>query len=194
VEYANNFKMEKYKETQEKYGAMMGSNKSVCKGAKNSVEMMSWDDAQEFIKKLNMKFKDQKVKFRLPSEAEWEYACRVGTTTAYNTGKTLTKEQAAFDGTDNSGTKTVGTYAANAFGLHDMHGNVYEWCEDYYGPYSKAPKDGTAKTVKQESGRRVLRGGSWFNSPRSSRSAFRYNDTPVIRGNINGFRVVVVSP
>ena len=194
VTFALDFSMGKYEVTQEQYEAIMGTNPAQFKGTKNPVETVSWEDAQKFIETLNMKFKDQKVKFRLPSEAEWEYACRVGTTTAYNTGKTLTKEQAAFDGTDNSGTKTVGTYAANAFGLHDMHGNVYEWCEDYYGPYSKAPKDGTAQTIKQESDRRVLRGGSWFNYSWYCRSAFRNFYTPVDRSNLVGFRVVVVSP
>jgi len=168
-------------------------NPARFKGPKNPVESVSWNDVQEYLKKLNEKFKDQKVKSRLPSEAEWEYACRAGTTTAYNTGKSLTKEQAAAsDGTGNSGTKAVGTYAANAFGLHDMHGNVYEWCEDYYGPYSKAPKDGTAQLVKQSNDACVIRGGHWNNYVRICRSAFRHSNSPSSRSySIIGFRVVV---
>ena len=122
------------------------------------------------------------------------YACRAGTTTAYNTGKALTEEQAAFDGTGNIGTTTVGKYAANAFGLHDMHGNIYEWCEDYYGPYSKAPKDGSAQTIKQESVRRMLRGGCWYLGSRDCRSAYRSSFSLDVRYFYTGFRVVAVLP
>jgi len=149
VTFGRDFSMGKYEVTQEQYEAIMGMNPARFKGAKNPVEGVSWEDAEEFMEKLNEKFKGQKVKFRLPSEAVWEYACRAGTTTEYNTGNTLTIEQAAFDIRDNSGPKAVGTYAANAFGLHDMHGDVYEWCEDYCGPYSNAPMDGTAQTIKK---------------------------------------------
>ena len=188
VTFAHNFAMGKYEVTQEQYEAIMGGNPANYTGAKRPVEKVSWNDAQEFIKKLNDKFKDRKVKFRLPSEAEWEYACRAGTTTGYNTGKTLTKADAQFDGTSNEGTKPVGSFKPNAFGLYDMHGNVREWCEDYAGPYSKAPKDGAAQLLKQSNDIiRVVRGGSWYYNARNCRSAYRVNSSPSSRYSFIGF-------
>ena len=190
VSFGHDYYMGKYEVTQEQYQAIMGDNPSQFKGDKNPVEKVSWNDAQDFIKKLNEKFKDRKVKFRLPSEAEWEYACRAATTTPFHCGRTLMKNQANFGG---QATKPVGSFEANAFGLFDMHGNVAEWCEDYYGPYSNAPKDGTAQTLKQSLGVRVLRGGVWLDGARSCRSAYRNVNSADSRGNGGGasFRLVV---
>ena len=201
IKFGHDFSMGKYEVTQEQYEVIMGTNPSGFKGPKNAVEQVSWDNAQEFLKKLNEKFTDRKLEFRLPSEAEWEYACRAGTTTPFHFGKALNGTQANCNGTVPYGTAikgaylekttSVGKYDPNAFGLYDMHGNVREWCEDYYGPYGKSPKDGTAQNVKQSNEVRVLRGGSWFFNPWFCRSAFRSNSSPGNRGSSDGFRVVV---
>lgn len=147
------------------------------------------NDAQSFVKKLNEKFKDQKVKFRLPNEAEWEYSCRAGMTTAYTFGKTITTQQAHFDSDSSLGTKPVGSFQPNAFGLYDMHGNVYEWCEDYYGAYSVAPTDGTPQLAEQSTDVRVLRSGGWSNFASYCRSGFRGSNKSVNHNSTYGFRV-----
>ena len=203
VSFNHDFFLGKFEVTQEQYEAIEGTNPSQFKGAKNPVETVSWDDAQKFVKKLNAKFKDRKVTFRLPSEAEWEYACRAGTTTPFHFGKESNGKQANSDGTipygttvkgpDLQKTTSVGFYEANAFGLHDMHGNVWEWCEDYYGDYKAAPKDGKVQTIKQSreesSERRVVRGGSCYTSSRVSRAAVRFKLAPNSRNQHFGFRV-----
>jgi formylglycine-generating enzyme required for sulfatase activity len=124
--------------------------------------------------------------YRLPSEAEWEYAARAGTTTAYHWGD-------GFDlGRANNGSRTVqvGRYSANAFGLHDVHGNVGEWVRDvWHNNYEGAPTDGSARIAGGDEGRRVLRGGSWFDAPRDLRSANRGRNTPGIRDISTGFRI-----
>jgi len=122
--------------TQAMWASVMGNNPSNFKGVKLPVEQVSWNDCQEFIKKLNeLKAAPAGFKFSLPTEAQWEYACRAGTTTAYHFGNTLTQQQANFGGNQ---TKEVGSYPANAWGLKDMHGNVLEWCLDCYGNYPRA--------------------------------------------------------
>ncbi len=199
VTFGHDYYMGKFEVTQEQYEAITGKNPSKFTGAKNPAETVSWDEAKTFIEKLNEKLKDQNVTFRLPSEAEWEYACRAGTTTPFHFGKELNGKQANSNGKYPYGTtvegpsleKTtpVGGYAANDFGLHDMHGNVWEWCEDYYGPYSAAPKDGKAKTIKQSNDVRVLRGGSWYLIAVICRSAIRNNFAPGDRYSNIGFRV-----
>ena len=147
------FYMGKYEVTQEQWEGVMKNNPSITKGAKLPVENVSWEDCQEFIKKLNAKTNGG---YRLPTEAEWEYACRAGTTTAYSYGDSITKDDA------NVGTgslKAVGGYKPNAFGLYDMHGNVYEWCEDWYGEY---PKGAVTDPMGPETGKAVMyRGGSF---------------------------------
>lgn len=190
IVFGHDFAMGSYEVTQEQYQAIMRTNPSKFKGAKRPVETVSWGNIQAFIKKLNEKFDDYNVTFRLPSEAEWEYACRAGTTTAYNMGRTLTKADANFDVESKAGTKTVGSYRPNAFGLHDMHGNVYEWCEDFPGPYSNAPRDGTAQLTKQSSNIWVLRGGNWSSKVNYCRSAFRYTSSSGAANDSYGFRLV----
>lgn len=147
-----------------------------------AVTCVSWKDAQAYVSWLS-KLTGQS--YRLPSEAEWEYAARAGPTTAY--GGQITEKQANFDG--NVGKMTeVGSYPANAWGLHDMHGNALEWVEDCWnGNYDGAPTDGSA-WLQGDCSQRVLRGGSWFSGPRTVRSAFRYGD-PVFRSDNFGFRV-----
>ena len=175
------FYIGKYEVTQEQYESVMGSNPSSTKGAKLPVTNVSWEDCEEFVKKLNASTKGG---YRLPTEAEWEFACRAGTTTAYSFKDSLAKSDANIDG---DSIKTVGSYTANAFGLYDLHGNVWEWCEDWYGDYPagavtdpKGPEIGTY---------RVVRGGSFNNYESDARSSTRLNLTPSIRYNDLGFRL-----
>jgi formylglycine-generating enzyme required for sulfatase activity len=156
--------------------------------ARRPVINVSWNDAKEYLNWLSQKAGKP---YRLLSEAEWEYAARAGTSTKYAFGDSLDKQQARFsDGKPGIGQTTdVGSYAANAWGLHDMHGNVWEWVEDCYGPnYLQAPSDGSARVIPGCSAR-VLRGGSWDYNPQDLRSAVRYKLPPVYRVDEIGFRV-----
>ena len=184
------FYMGKFEVTQEQYQQVMGSNPSRFKGAQRPVEMAFWDDAKEFCKRAS-----EKCGFvlRLPSEAEWEYACRAGTRTNYHSGDTEADlARAAWYGNNSGGTThPVGQKVANAFGLHDMHGNVWEWCEDDgHENYQGAPKDGQAWINTPRGGSRVLRGGDWDLHPGYCRSAHRGGDLPDSRYGHYGFRVV----
>jgi formylglycine-generating enzyme required for sulfatase activity len=179
------FAMGRYEVTQREWLAVMGSNPSRFSncGMNCPVENVSWNDAQEFLRRLNQR---TGLNYRLPSEAEWEYAARAGTTTAYPWGD-------RFDGgraNNGSSTVAVGGYAANAFGLHDMHGNIWEWVQDiWHDNYAGAPTDGSAWMVGGDPSRRVLRGGSWFNSPQYLRSAIRNWYALGYRGFVTGFRI-----
>ena len=178
------FNIGKYEVKQEQWEAIMGNNPSVTKGAKFPVTDVSWDDSQEFIKKLNEKTNGG---YRLPTEAEWEYACRAGTSTAYSFGDSLTRSDANFYAGYEKSIKPVGSYKPNAFGLYDMHGNVLEWCNDWYQKYPEAavkdpqgPEDGKF---------RVLRGGSFYSNLMGIRSANRDNHVPSLRYSLHGFRL-----
>jgi len=178
------FYMGKNEVTQEQWEAEMGNNRSRTKGAKLPVTDVSWEDCQEFIKKLNKKTDGG---YRLPTEAEWEYACRAGTTTAYSFGDKITPKDANYVGSKIGEPVAVGSYKPNAFGLYDMHGNVWEWCEDWYDDYPAGavtdPKGpGTGKS-------RVLRGGSFNSAGSLARSSNRYVGTPTIRDFYIGFRL-----
>jgi formylglycine-generating enzyme required for sulfatase activity len=186
------FYLGKYPITQEQYQAIMGNNPSKFKdNPKNPVENVDWNDAQEFCQKLSEKMGK---KYRLPSESEWEYACRAGTQTRYYFGddEKLLGEYAWYG--ENSGSKTLpaGQKKPNNWGLYDMSGNVWEWCEDgLHGNYQKAPTDGTAWSKNHSVTSRVLRvlrGGSWGSDPRYCRSACRNCGVGPLYD--NGFRVV----
>ena len=153
------------------------------------VTCVNWDDARAFIAWLNDRagLKNRLDAYRLPSEAEWEYACRAGTTSAYNTGAKIESFQARF--ATREGTSPAGGYPATGYGLRDMHGNVWEWCEDvWHKSYDGAPNDGSAQ-LNGNSSLRVLRGGSWFNDPRNLRSARRGRAYPTVRNGNIGFRL-----
>jgi formylglycine-generating enzyme required for sulfatase activity len=174
--------------TQAMWASVMGNNPSNLKGSKLPVECVSWNDCQEYIAKLNgLGVAPKGYRFSLPTEAQWEYACRAGTTTAYYFGDTLTKEQANFDGNK---TSEVGSYPANAWGLYDMHGNVYEWCMDWYGDYPSGSV--TDPTGAVEGSDRVLRGGYWNTDAKSCRSALRIDGAPSYRSDDCGLRVSLV--
>ncbi len=154
------------------------------KGDNCPVERVSWNDATEFCKRLSAKTGRE---YKLPSEAQWEYACRAGTKTPFHFGETITPELANYNGnyTYNGSpqgkycqkTTEVGSFPANVWGLYDMHGNVFEWClDDYHNNYEQAPTDGTAWIDRDCIETRVgLRGGSWNYDPRNCRSASRFD-------------------
>jgi formylglycine-generating enzyme required for sulfatase activity len=170
------FYMGKFEVTQEQWEAVTGSNPSHFKGAKNPVDRVSWEACQAFIKKLNEKFARANVVFALPTEAEWEYACRAGSTSRYGYGdrEADLEQYAWFEGNAGGKTHPVGQKKPNAWGLYDMHGNVWEWCGDWYdGDYyrNSPPVDPPGPTVVTS---RVLRGGSWSDPAPYCRSSYRY--------------------
>jgi formylglycine-generating enzyme required for sulfatase activity len=184
---------------QAEWKAVMGENPSNFKGDDLPVENVSWNDCQEFIKKLSAK---EGKTYRLPTEAEWEFACRAGTTTPFNTGETISTNDANYDGRAVYGegkrgeyrqkTTLVASFKPNVWGLYDMHGNAWEWCQDWYGEdyYKNSP---AADPTGPETGAsRVLRGGSWDDDPWNCRSAYRFRFNPGFRNNDFGFRLVLV--
>ena len=194
VRLTKGFWIGKYPVTQRQWRNVMGSNPSEFNGDDLPVETVSWEDCQEFIKKVNAALG---CGARLPTEAEWEYACRAGTTTAYFWGNALNGDRANCVGKHPCGTKSkgpylekttpVGKYGANHWGLCDMHGNVWEWCADLYGGYPTGsvsdPKGSTTGDA------RVLRGGGWGSSARYCRSAGRNRSNPGSRSRYYGFRL-----
>ena len=174
--------------TQEQYAAVMGRNPSKFPGARNPVERVSWHDAVEFCARLSEK--DGRT-YRLPTEAEWEYACRAGSTTAYSFGDDPRRldDCAWYSRNSEHRPHEVGLKLPNAWGLYDMHGNVWEWCQDWYadGYRSSAAEDPTGPTSGSY---RCVRGGSWFDYPTPLRSAARGRDSPSNRPDDHGFRVV----
>ncbi|MEO1619800.1 MAG: SUMF1/EgtB/PvdO family nonheme iron enzyme [Cyanobacteria bacterium J06632_3] len=217
----SSFLMGKYLVTQAQWRAVsalpkvshdMEPDPSRFKGDNRPVERVSWDDAVEFCQRLS---RHSGRDYRLPSEAEWEYACRAGTTTRYSFGDSITGEQVNCDfqktvtvsegflgfgrktarrGTYLEKTTEVGNFPANRFGLYDMHGNVWEWCQDpWHESYEGAPKDGSAWTEGGDASQRMLRGGSWFGNPDGCRSAYRFRDARDYGFNDLGFRVICAS-
>ncbi|NJL39793.1 MAG: formylglycine-generating enzyme family protein [Leptolyngbyaceae cyanobacterium SM1_4_3] len=173
------------------------------KGGMRPVESVSWYDAVEFCARLSAKTRRD---YRLPSEAEWEYACRAGTKTPFYFGQILTSEVANYDGNSTYNNSPKGKSRgettpidhfglANAWGLSDMHGNVWEWCQDHWHKNHKgAPTDGSAWLSENENENRVIRGGSWLYLPRHCRSATRNDYYPRVTNLGIGFRVVCSAP
>ena len=184
--------------TQALWEAVMGENPSRSTGAHLPVEAITWHDAQAFIDKMN----GLKAALRLclPTEAQWEYACRAGTTAPFFFGGQITSEQVNFNGTEpynkarkseyRAQTVEVGSLPPNDWGLYEMHGNVWKWCQDWYGDYPAQPVVDPQWAVS--GARHVLRGGSWFDNGRSCRSAYRGRGDPAGRdifGDLDGFRL-----
>jgi formylglycine-generating enzyme required for sulfatase activity len=174
------------------------TNPSNFTGNELPVERVTWYQATEFCKRLS---RETKQEYRLPSEAEWEYACRAGTTTPFYFGETITGKLANHNASNTYAdepkgeyrkeTTPVGQFPPNAFGLYDMHGNVWEWCADtWHDNYDGAPTDGSVWTKNGNDNRSPLRGGSWFIFPNRCRSAYRNNYDRRDNDSSNGFRVV----
>jgi formylglycine-generating enzyme required for sulfatase activity len=199
----SSFYMGKYEVTQKEYQEVMGTNPSRFKGDNLPVEQVSWYDAVEYcnkrsqkegltpaytINETNVTWNRNANGYRLPTEAEWEYACRAGTTTAYNTGANMSYNAGwCYENSDRK-THPVGQKSANAWGLYDMHGNVYEWCWDWYGSYSSGSQTDPAGAVTGSY--RVRRGGNWSILGHALRSAQRGVGSPSNRYEDSGFRVV----
>lgn len=198
------FWMGKHEVTQGQWRAVKRNNPSsfTVAGLDAPVERVSWDDAVSFCVALTQSEAGHLPAgyvYRLPTEAEWEYAARAGTTSPFHSGSTLNSTQANFDGRSPYGstetgpylarTTRVGSYASNNWGLHDMEGNVWEWCADWYGPY--APESGTDPKGPASGSNRVMRGGGWNYDGRGCRLAHRNIRAPGYRSNELGFRVVL---
>ena len=181
--------------TQQFWEQIMGSNPSWFKGKQRPVESVSWNDVIEFIEKVNgMK---PELALRLPTEAEWEYACRAGTQTPFHTGDQITTDQANYYGPEpyNNGkqgeyrgeTMPVKSFSPNAWGLYQMHGNVREWCQDWFGPYPNQPEQDPQGPITGQS--RVMRGGIWSLNGGYVRSACRDYGDPSVENDWRGFRL-----
>ena len=203
VTLPHGFQMGVYEVTQAQYEQVMGKNPSIFKGASLPVELVSYNNALEFCKKLSELQAEKAAgrRYRLPTEAEWEYACRAGTSTPFHFGQELNGTQANCDGNYPYGTtqkgpylgKTspVGSYPANAWGLYDMHGNVWEWCQDWYSDY---PKQSVTDPRGPEVGSScVIRGRSWYFEAANCRSASRDGLVPSYLFSWNGFRLALGS-
>jgi len=194
VTFTKGFYLSVHPVTQAQWQTVMGTNPSHFKGDKLPVESVSWHDCQAFCKKLREKDNSE---YRLPTEAEWEYAARAGTTTPFHFGSTLSTELANYNGGFVYGpgkkgvyrekTTPVGSFLANTWGLHDMHGNVWQWCHDWHGGL---PGQATVDPQGPKAGKnRILRGGSWGSHPVFCRSANRNFADPDERTEYYGFRV-----
>ena len=199
----SSFFMGKYEVTQKEWREVMGNNPSHFKGDNLPVEQVSWYEAVEYCNKrsrregltpaytingTNVSWNRNASGCRLPTEAEWEYACRAGTSGPYNTGNNITASQANYDVTYREMTVNAGSFAPNAWGLYDMHGNVWEWCWDWYGNY---PNRAQSDPVGPSAGaNRVARGGSWYGLALNLRSAYRISFTTALRIIDVGFRRV----
>ncbi|MCL2004825.1 MAG: formylglycine-generating enzyme family protein [Planctomycetaceae bacterium] len=211
VTFSHGFWMLETEVTQAMWESVMGNNPSYLNGEKLPVDTVSWDECQEFIAKLNAEFKSggrqspgfadstggltpaalEGYKFSLPTEAQWEYACRAGTTTAYHFGDTLTPQQANFGRRIGVGQTTeVGSFPANAWGLKDMHGNLREWCLDWFDNY---PSGAVTDPMGPDRGSyRVLRGGCWSDFVEFCRSGSRSHCDPAYRYYGFGLRLALV--
>jgi formylglycine-generating enzyme required for sulfatase activity len=191
VTLSRGFYLGKHEVTQSQWEKVMGSNPSRYKGGNRPVESVSWTEVTAFCDKLTeLERKAGRLpagmSYQLPTEAQWEYACRADTKTAFSFGDSLTSEQANISGGPGE-TVDVGKYPGNFWGFHDMHGNVWEWCADWYGAY---PTGAVSDPVGPADGSyRVERGGSWFNTANRARSANRYRNLPATSNYSLGFRL-----
>jgi formylglycine-generating enzyme required for sulfatase activity len=199
IEITRSFLIGQHEVTQQEWRTVMGTSPSrfgAC-GPRCPVENITFDDVQQFLSKLNARA--QAMRFRLPTEAEWEYACRASTTGPFSTGENLTTAQANYNGRQPYGefpagefrqkTVPVGTFPLNPWGLADMHGNVWEWTSDWYGRYGETAVANIDPHGPSAGEKRVIRGGSWFFDANSARCALRYTHAPQDKGFSLGFRV-----
>jgi len=190
------FWMQQTELTQDQYEQLMGSNPAFFKGAQNPVESVTWDEATEYCRRLSELPPEKNAGnlFRLPTEAEWEYACRAGSDTEWCCGddETVLDDYCWYNKNSARTTHPVGEKKPNSWGLHDMHGNVSEWCQDLYGEY---PRDAVTDPRGSAAGesRRNLRGGGWFFVSAYARSAYRDAHDPADRYVGRGFRLVATS-
>jgi formylglycine-generating enzyme required for sulfatase activity len=197
VTFAYPFAIAKYEVTQELYEAVIGKNPSRWRGPRNSVEMVSWEEANAFSTKVTALLRAQKLLqggevIRLPTEAEWEYACRSGTKTAWSFGDDVADLGAHswYSANSKGHDPPVGKKKPNPWGLYDMHGYVSEWCaDDWFPTLEGAPTDGKPRARKDQKDR-VIRGGSFADPPDSHRSAFRDHKPLTFRSDRIGFRCV----
>ena len=212
VTISRNYYLGAYEVTQGQYLKVMGKNPSIFQGDKVAerhpttgrivkdvdssnfpVETVSWEESVEFCRRLSLLPEERKAGrvYRLPTEAEWEYGCRAGSKTAYGFGddSRLLGGHGWFSGNSSWKTHPVGQKKANAWGLYDMHGNVWEWCSDWYGDY---PREGATDPMGPTKGSlRVFRGGSWSGVAALCRTAFRGRNVPAYRGDVLGFRLAL---
>jgi len=188
------FYLGKYEVTQKQWEVVMGNNPSKFKGLQNPVENVSCEDIKVFLNKLNDKFNQSVLKFSLPTEAQWEYACRAGSTTIYCFGDSESElgDYAWFDKNSGDTTHPVGQKRANAWGLFDMHGNVFEWCADWYDEYYYQHSSATDPTGPTPGSLGVFRGGAWNQGSYFCRASDRGRNVPSLSYNNVGFRVLVV--
>ena len=197
VKFTYAFQVAKYETTQELYEAIAGKNPSRWKGPRNSVEMVSWEEARDFCKNVTKELRRSKLiaddeVIRLPSEAEWEYACRAGSKTRYSFGDDAAKlgDYAWFTGNAKGNDPPVGAKKGNAWDLFDMHGYVWEWCLDAWrDDYESAPDDGSPVKMN-DAKQRAIRGGAWTSEADACRSAFRRGVAVDNRTADVGFRCV----
>jgi formylglycine-generating enzyme required for sulfatase activity len=184
------FYIGRFEVTQAEWQRVMDQNPSTFRGARRPVEQVNWHEAHAFLARLEALSPGSR--FRLPTEAEWEYACRAGTSRAYHGGDALTPTAANVNPAPESiashGTTPAGSFPANAWGIHDMHGNVWEWTADAHCPYPDGPASDPRGTCG--GALKVVRGGSWYFAADSARCALRYTHPPAERGFSLGFRVV----
>lgn len=196
VTFRRGFWMGRFEVTQDQWQTIMGDNPSLFNncGGDWPVEQVSWDDVQVFLRRLNSR--DTEYEYRLPSEAEWEYAARAGTTTEFAFGDSIDLKQANFENLPYASigqTARVGSYKPNTWGLSDMHGNVREWVQDVYSStYDGLPADGSPNTKKGDAGDRMVRGGSYSDRAWNLRSASRAIQDPTMRWPGTGFRVLAL--
>jgi formylglycine-generating enzyme required for sulfatase activity len=192
VSIAKPFYLGKYEVTQKQWEAMMPENRSRFRGNDFPVDRVSFNDCKKFTDALMERWPGSK--FRLPTEAEWEYACRAGSTGDYCCANNEIGQYAWYEKNCDNTTHPVGQKKPNAWNLHDMHGNVFEWCADYYEPsYDGAPVNGSARPKDKETNR-VLRGGAYDSPVNKLRSAYRCWGYPPLRDRTIGLRVVLEAP
>jgi formylglycine-generating enzyme required for sulfatase activity len=201
------FYIGQYEVTQQEWRAVMGTSPSTFKdcGARCPVESVTFEDVQQFIDELNARrpASGPSLRYRLPTEAEWEYACRAGTTGPFSTGENITTAQANYNGKFPYASAApgdykqkpapVGSFPLNPWGIADMHGNVWEWTADWYGPYRDSSVDGIDPHGPASGDKRVIRGGSWYFDANSARCGLRYTHAPKDKGFSLGFRLAANS-